>query len=209
MEQRIKIQDAVFFQSWSEVQGIPASVITKNDKDTENLNGLIIKGYETRFANGTNENLERYAKGAMDKFIQRYFVDGKRNIPVDVEHYSDPDWLVGRIIYAESNEQGFYFVAYIPNNEGNRRYNDVKFRLQEGILQGFSKDGYVSKGELKKDANGNDYFYISEVDIVRMSLVSVPANGVNFESLKETKNTTTFVSVESEQPRDEFENMFN
>ena len=54
--ERIKLQDTTLIGNWEEVQGVPASTITKNDKDVEKLDGIIVKGYETKFAGGTNEN---------------------------------------------------------------------------------------------------------------------------------------------------------
>ena len=66
---KLKIENSSFFQSWEEVSDIPASTITKNDQDNENLNGLIIKGYEMKFA-AINENREKYDPGCFDEFIQ-------------------------------------------------------------------------------------------------------------------------------------------
>ena len=70
-KKKLVVKDAVLIGDWEEVNGIPLSKITKNDKDTAKLDGLIIKGYETKF-NVTNENGERYAPNCLDKFVQQY-----------------------------------------------------------------------------------------------------------------------------------------
>lgn len=202
-----KIQDTTLIGSWEEVQGIPASSITKNEEDVERLDGLIIKGYETKFGEGTNENGERYSKDAIDDFIKRYFVDKKLNMPVDIQHDGRPEYLAGRVIYIESNTTGFYFVAYIPRTYIH--YDMVRNLLAEKILQGFSKMGWASEYECiyKKDGSF-DYELIKKIDIISMSLVATPANGVAFEDVKEIKNATRFAKIEEEQA-DTLADMFN
>ena len=49
------------------------SSITNNSEDKEVLDGLIIEGYETKFADETNTNGERFAQGCLDKFIREYY----------------------------------------------------------------------------------------------------------------------------------------
>ena len=84
-----------------------------------------------------NENGEIYEKDCFDQFINSYFVENKLNIPVDIQHRSDLLSLAGRVIYAEVNSVGLYFVAYIPKTY--IYYDVVKNNLKEKILQGFSK----------------------------------------------------------------------
>lgn len=188
-------QDATLLGKWEEVSGIPASSITKNEEDTEALDGLLVYGYETKFSEGTNTNGERYAKDAIDKFIQSYFVEKKLNMPVDVEHDPRPEWLAGRIIYIESNGTGFYYVAYIPKTF--MHYEALKGMLANKVLQGFSKCGWATDYEAKYKEDGTfDYELIKEIEIVRMSIVSTPANGVAFEKVKEIQNATRFTKVE-------------
>lgn len=184
----LRIRDAVQIGSWEELQAQPLSTITKRDEDTELLDGLIVKGYETKFSNGINENYETYDKGALDKFVQEYFVDKKLNLPVDVQHAGSmqPDWLVGRVVYLEVNNTGFYFVAYIPRK--HPKYEQVHMMLQEGILQGFSKEGWATDWETIRDEKGNWIGdKITEFKLTCMSLVATPANGVPFEKLQEVK----------------------
>ena len=83
-KKKLVVKDAVLIGDWEEVNGIPLSKVTKNDKDTATLDGLIIKGYETKF-NVTNENGERYAPNCLDKFVQQYFVDHELNMVVDLQ----------------------------------------------------------------------------------------------------------------------------
>ena len=117
------VNDGVLLGDWDEVSGIPLSSVTKKDTDTATLDGLIIKGYETKF-NVTNENGERYAPNCLDKFVQQYFVDNELNMVVDLQHGWDIDSQIGRVIYLEVNSVGFYFVAYVPRSVA--RYEQVK-----------------------------------------------------------------------------------
>ena len=182
--ERIKIQDTTLIGNWEEVQGVELSTITKRDTDTQRLDGLIVRGYETKFGK-TNENGERYEAGCLDDFIQSYFIDNNLNMVVDLQHGYDIDSQVGRVIYLETNSVGFYFVAYIPRSVA--RYEQVKNLLKEGILQGFSKCGWASEYEWKYTADGDvDYMLIRKMDIVSVSLVTSPANAVAFEGFGET-----------------------
>lgn len=184
MKDKIKIQDYTLIGSWDEVQDYELSKITKKDTDTQRLNGLVIKGYETKFSN-TNENGERYEPGCLDDFIQSYFVDNGLNMVVDLQHGWGIDDQVGRVVYLETNSVGFYFVAYIPRTVA--RYEQVRNLLAEGILQGFSKSGWATDYEWKFTADGEiDYMLIKKMDIVSVSLVTSPANAIAFESVGET-----------------------
>lgn len=208
------IRNAVKIGDWEEVKSIPVSTITKRDTDTALLDGLIIKGYEMEW-DKTNENYERYEKTAFDKFIQEYFVERGFNLPVDIEHYGSPEWLAGRIIYAEINTRGFYYVAYIPRTYVH--YEMVLNLLREGILQGFSKMGYATDWDWKWTEDGDfDYELIKEFKLLKMSLVTTPANGIPFERLQETKqnalvfkNTTIKEIENANTPADEMARMFN
>lgn len=200
-------QNATLLGKWEEVSSIPAASITKNEEDTEVLDGILVHGYETKFADGTNTNGERYAKDAIDKFIQSYFVEKKLNMPVDIEHDSRPEWLAGRIIYIESNGTGFYYVAYIPRTY--MHFEHVKNLLANKVLQGFSKCGWATDYEAKFKEDGSfDYELIKEIEIVRMSIVSTPANGVPFEKVKEIQNATRFNKVEEEPKEDKKSSAF-
>lgn len=190
-------QDATMIGSWEEINSLPLSSITKNSEDTEMLSGIIVRGYETKFNDGTNTNGERYSKDAIDRFIKEYFVEKKLNMPVDIEHYYSPEWLAGRVIYIESNSTGFYYVAYIPRTY--MHYQHVKDLLANKILQGFSKCGWATDWEYfyKKDGSF-DYELIKEIQIVRMSIVSTPANGIPFEKVQEIQNATRYRNLTNE-----------
>lgn len=86
-------------------------------------------------------------------------------------------------------DKGFKIQAYIPKTA--IRYETVKAYLQEGILQGFSKDGWATSYDEKKDEDGNDYLEISEIALTAVSLVTTPANALGFDSVKVT-NATKF-----------------
>ena len=192
--------NAVTIGNWEDVKGIPTSQLTKRDEDTALLDGLIIRGYEMEW-DKTNENYEQYAKDAFDKFIQDYFIDRGFNLVVDIEHAGfDPQWLAGRVIYAEINSRGMYYIVYIPRTYVN--FDMVKNLLQEGILQGFSKMGYATNWEDVWNKQTGEFLYelITEFKLLAMSLVSAPANGMQFEKLQEVKrNGLVFRNIEKEQ----------
>lgn len=184
MKERIKIQDNTLIGDWNEVTDYELSKITKKDTDTQRLNGIIIKGYETKFGT-VNENRERYEPGCLDEFIQRYFIDNNLNMVVDVQHGWGVDDQIGRVVYLETNSVGFYFVAYIPKTVA--RYEQIKNLLAEGILQGFSKCGYAEDWDYIYTKDGEfDYTIIRKMDILSVSLVTSPANPIPFESVGET-----------------------
>ena len=189
MENR-KIQDSVLLGSWEDVSSLPLSTITKNDNDTEKLDGLILKGYETKF-NTVNENLEEYSPTALDSFIQSYFIDHKLNMVLDIQHRDDLDYLAGRILYIEVNTVGYYIVAYIPRTYIH--YEQVKNLIQEGILQGFSKMGFATDYEDIYNSDGTwSHCVIKEMQLMSISLVTMPANPIPFEKVQEIKNRLTF-----------------
>ena len=177
------VSDGVLLGDWQEVSGLQLSSVTKKDTDTAMLDGLIIKGYETKF-NVTNENGERYATNCLDKFVQQYFVDHELNMVVDLQHGWDIDSQIGRVIYLEVNTVGFYFVAYVPRSIA--RYEQVKALLREGILQGFSKMGWATDYEYRYTRDGEfDYVEIKEFQLCSVSLVTMPANAIPFEAIGE------------------------
>lgn len=191
MKDKKLIQDATLIGEWKEVTDLPLSSITKRDSDTAKLDGLVIKGYETKF-NQTNENGERYEQGCLDDFIQSYFIDNKLNMVVDVQHGCSIDDQVGRVIYLEANTVGFYFVAYIPRTIA--RFEQIRNLLAEGILQGFSKCGWATDYDYRYTNDGEfDYMLIRKMDILSVSLVTAPANAIAFEAVGEAvRNELTY-----------------
>lgn len=182
--EKLLVRDAVLIGNWEEVNGVPLSKVTKRDDDVALLDGLIIKGYETKF-DRTNENGERYAPNCLDAFIQKYFIDHELNMVVDVQHSDAVDDQVGRVIYLETNSVGFYFVAYIPR--AIARYEQIKTLLREGILQGFSKCGWATKWDYHYKENGEfDFVEFSEFSLMSVSLVTMPANAIKFEAAGES-----------------------
>lgn len=191
------IRNSVMLGEWNDVKDIPAENLKKWSNDPDKLHGLIFKAYEMKWG-AINTNGELYDETAFDKFIQDYFVDKGFNMPVTIEHSDDPDWIAGRVLYIERNSVGFYFVIYIPDTYPN--YARVKWMVEEGLLQGLSKEGfYVNYDWEQADPkDGNSwYIHVHELMMSRVSLVTTPANGVKFESAKETKNAVKFVKPQS------------
>ena len=191
---RLTVRDAALIGDWDEVTATPLSSITKKEGDTELLDGIVIKGYETKF-NVTNANGERYAKDCLDKFVKEYFIDHKLNMVVDVQHGWGVDDQIGRVVYLEVNTVGFYFVAYIPRTVA--RYEQVKNLLKEGILQGFSKSGYALEWNYHYKENGDfDYVEFTDFALCSVSLVTMPANAVPFEAVGEkVSNRLTYKNM--------------
>lgn len=198
------VRDAVLIGDWKEVQGINAQTI-KAELAPEDLDGLIIKGYEMKWG-VTNENGEQYAKDAFDKFINEYFVEKGLNMPVDINHEGWSNWRAycGRVLYIETNSVGFYFVVYVPKTY--EFYEQLKNALRNGIIQGFSKEGFASDWEIfyKKDGSF-DYELIKEIAVVSVSLVCTPANGIAFERMQEIKNALVFKNKVQEETKDNAE----
>lgn len=190
---KIFIENTTKINNYKEVDKLELSTITQNDGDKELLSGLILYGYEMKFGS-VNENREMFDKKAIDDYLQNYFVKNKLNVPVTVLHRDDIQHLAGRVLVVEVNSVGFYFVVYIPKTY--MHYQHVLDLVKEGILQGFSKEGWADEYEYKYDNKGNfDYILILKLAFIALSLVSTPANGVSFEKIKETKiqNATKFI----------------
>lgn len=216
---RVKISDAAEkIGSYEIVKDLPLSTITKNAADDgEKLDGLIIRGYETKFSNGVNENGERYTRESVDRFIEKYFVGNGLNMPVTIQHKNDVQHLAGRVLILEVNTIGFYFVAYIPRTYWF--YNEVCNLLKNGILQGFSKEGYaIDPKPIRNDAGEWIGWEINDFELLCVSLVATPANGVPFEKMQEvTKDGLRFkkeeakntITKEEEERQDPFDDMFN
>lgn len=203
MKERRQIFDSVPLGSYEVIEGkgVQLSTITKNAGDTQALDGLLIKGYETKFGN-TNENREQYDPHCFDKFIDKYFVKNKLNMPLNIQHNNDLDHLAGRVLVLEVNSVGFYFVCYIPKTYC--RYDEVKALLQEGILQGLSKWGWATDYDwiCTNQKTGEGYWLIKEMEIFEVSLVSTPANPIALEKMQEIKNSLQYVqNIENEKEK--------
>ena len=207
MEEKRIVRDSVLIGEWKDVQDLPLSSITKRADDVEKLEGLVIKGYEMKWG-ATNENGERYAQGAFDDFINNYYIKNGLNVVVDVQHDTRPEWLCGRLLYVETNTVGFYLVAYIPRTE--QAFEAVKSKLQNGLLQGFSKYGFVDDGHYVFKDNGKvDYFQIDKLRLFAASLVATPANGIPFEGVGEVKNRLEYVNKTHEVEEGAMNKLFN
>lgn len=206
-----KLANVVKLGSYDEVEGLDLATITKNDKDKgSRLDGLILKGYETKFANGTNENGERYSKECLDEFFERYYAKNKLNMPFTIQHRDDLMHLCGRVLTVEVNPVGFYFVCYIPKTYPE--YERVKMLIQEGILQGLSKEGWCTKGKCYYTKEGDfDYYLVESMEMTAMSLVTTPANGNPLEKAQEVRNVLRFTNTNNKDnaTEDDFDAMFN
>lgn len=190
------VHDSVLLGSWQDVKDIPTETLRKWTDEPDKLRGLILQGYEMKFGK-TNENGEQYDPTAFDEFINRYFVEGKLNMPVDINHGGYNDWrsYCGRVLYIEVNSVGFYFVVYVPDTY--KEFDRLKWMLQEGLVQGFSKEGFVGYDDYDIVWNEDGTFsheVIHKMSVISVSLVCTPANGLPFEAMKEIRNALTFVN---------------
>lgn len=201
---KIKLSNDILIDNYEEVDDYNLERIVPNS-GAERLNGLIIRGYEMKFSQSVNENGETYSDDAFSDFINRYFVNKKFNIPVTLMHGRRFEDLIGRVLCCEINSVGLYFVCYLPKT--TPRYEQVKTALQEGLLQGLSKEGWAVDYDWKEDGT----MVVNQFDLLCVSLVDLPANGVNLEKLQEIKNATRFVDNRQEEKIDEnnIDDMFN
>ena len=211
VNERLPLVDVVKIGKYEEVEDYDLVTITKSEEDkNQKLNGLLIYGYETKFADGTNENGERFSKDALDSFIESYYVKRKLNMPLTCMHGYKREDQIGRVLIVEVNSVGFYFVCYIP--KGIEGYDDIKLKIQEGILQGLSKEGWSTKGKMFYTKDGSfDYYLVEEMEILAVSMVTTPANGNPLEKAKEIKNGLQFIKRQDNAPEvdDAFGAMFN
>lgn len=211
INKRVPLVNVVKLGSYEEVDKADLSTITRNDKDKGVvLDGMILRGYETKFADGTNENGERYSKECLDKFFERYYVKNKLNMPFTIQHSGDLFHLCGRVLTVEVNSVGFYFVCYIPR--AIPEYERIKLLVKEGILQGLSKEGWCTRGKCYYTKEGDfDYYLVEEMEMTGMSLVTTPANGNPLEKAQEVKNELTIIkNANNKEPaEDDFGAMFN
>lgn len=200
------VRDTVLIGSWEDTQKIPTETLSKWTNDPDKLNGLIIKGYEMKW-NETNQNRERYDDTAFAEFIQSYFVDKGFNMPVDINHEGYSNWLAycGKVLYIETNTVGFYFVVYVPRTYPY--YDRLVWCLENGIIQGFSKEGYVDWEDYDPVYNEDGTFaydQIHKIRVVSVSLVATPANGVPFEQLRVTTNALIFEKKNEDPKKEDF-----
>lgn len=207
-----KITDTTKINDFKEVDSMELSKITRNEGDKEILTGMIISGYEMKFGK-INENREMFEPTCIDEYMQDYFVKNKLNVPVTILHRDDITHLVGRVLVVETNTNGFYFVVYIPR--GVAGYDDIKLKIKEGILQGFSKDGWSEEYEVKYTKDGAfDYILIKKLIFASLSIVATPANSLRFDKVGETMNiinSTKFVNKNTpdEKPSEDLSEIFN
>ena len=164
---------------------------------TETGEGLILTGYEM-FYGVVNGNGERYEVGAFDNFIEEYFVKNKLNMPVTVQHGDRLEDIVGRVLEIETDERGFSFKVLVSNKLP--KFSIVKTMVEEGMLQGFSKEGWATDYWFNKDG----IMEIKEMWVTAVSLVTTPANGLHF---KEVSNDLKF--TKKKNTKDTFDELFN
>ena len=87
-------------------------------------------------------------------------------------------------------------------------YEHLLNSVREGVLQGFSKEGYAIDYEYIYLPTGEfDYMLIKKMAFMSLSIVASPANSLTFEKIKETKiQNSTKLITEAINPIEKTEN---
>lgn len=149
-------------------------------------NPVILKGYFKKWKS-INGNREKYEKTAYDKFIQEYFVENKLNVPVDVNHGSGIESLIGKVVKMENNSVGIW--AEIELSKHAIHYANIIGLIKDGILQGFSDHGWSTDYEYVYNTDGSfSHMLIREAQLLSISIVPTPAETkATFEFSNATK----------------------
>lgn len=202
-----ELKDTTKINDFKEVDKLELSKITRNEGDKELLTGLIISGFEMKFGK-INENREMFEPSCIDDYMENYFVKNKLNVPVTILHQGDLMHLCGRVLVVQTSGSGFYFTVYIPKKYIH--YDVLLNNIKEGILQGFSKEGWADEYEVKYTKDGTfDYILIKKLIFASLSIVSTPANRLRFDSVGETLNIINSTKFIKSEPKKEIDNLEN
>lgn len=168
---KIKIHNSILIKSYKECENV---VYTRNSADSpDKLDGILISGMELNDWTVPNVNNELYDKFAFDEFINEYFINNGLNMPVTLQHSSDIDDVIGKVLKCEVSDEGLLFDVYLPKTF--TKYNQAKALLNENMLS-FSKEGYATDYEFINDNAGHQVMKINKMSITSLSLVTTPAN---------------------------------
>lgn len=131
--------------------------------------GIRLKGTLTTFEK-VNENGQTWMQTAYDDGVASYFAENNLSVPLDLMHQRDLMHLAGRVEVLRKTENGVELEAIVP--KGVYFYNLIKTLLTNGILQGFSNYGYVTRGEVDDD----EILHVEAFQLISASLVDVPAD---------------------------------
>lgn len=172
-------------------------LIEKVEKPKIESENFVVAGYFKKWAN-QNLNLERYESTAYDEFIEEYFVKNKLNVVVNLMHGQDFEDLAGKIVLMEKNTVGIWVEVEISKHAIN--YANILGMIEEGILQGFSDEGYSTDYDVKFDSDGNfSHYVIKKANLLRVSLVDTPAEATAKFSIQNATNFEGFNNPKHEQ----------
>jgi len=184
-----------------EKDNIKSSTLIKNVKSLPN--SIVIEGYET-VHNKTNYNGQRYAANAFEKWINEYFIQHNFNMPLTLQHQDDIMHIIGYIDTIEQRKEGLYIKAVIPSGIAN--FEHIQTLLKHNILNGFSKTGWVVKSSQQQDPETKEiYRLIEEIELIDISLVTIPANAQPITSKTEEK--LNFINKVDEDKEKNLKNM--
>lgn len=159
--------------------------------------GIEIRGAVTQF-DTVNENGFIFDKQSYDRCVAEYFEKNNFNIPVDVMHQMTFEHTIGRAEKFSKDEKGVTMLAFIP--KGQQIYEEIKTKLDWGILQGFSNCGFITKGNFNDDGTVN----VEDFQLLSVSLVSTPAD----ITAKFIANKTDFIGFNKIKDENISDNVF-
>lgn len=177
----LKISNGFFFENTKEVR-----------------EGLMLDGYFKRW-DSVNENGESYAKDSYDKFINHYFVKNKLNVPINLMHGSGFGDLAGKIVNMKKDPYGIFIQTLISRHAVH--FENIKGLIDDGILQGFSDEGFATDFELiKNEKKEITHVNVLEAMLTKVSLVDMPAEG---SAQFQIANATKFIGFEDLNKKEE------
>ena len=160
---------------------------------SDNEDSITIEGYAntvTKDRMGDVIAQEAWTKGGLDNYLKN---------PI-VLAYHDHRRPIGGIVDMHTNEKGLYVVAEISKAAG-----DVYQLVKSGILKTFSV-GFSVKDADYDDTT--DIFVIKDLELLEVSVVSVPANADSLFSLRKSfANSTEYENFKNTYNQKGIENM--
>ena len=144
-------------------------------------NRFIIAGYASKAIVDRVDDL--VLPQAFSKSLEN-FRQGKLKLPLFLEHGTP----IGKVLNAEIREDGFYVEAEIAS--GWEEADKARKMIQEGVLNYFSIGFTIpnSDGVLFEEVEGKVVRVIKDLDLLEISVVSVPANAEALFEIEDTGN---------------------
>lgn len=146
-----------------------AAVIDPTEQDTHGS----IEGYVAAFGNVDSQR-DRILMGAFAKTIQERIPAGK--VPLMSRHFAyggDADEAIGLITEAIEDEYGLWIHAKMS---ATSHAQDIRTKIQEGIIWGMSIGYEIVRYEEERDDAGNVIWNLKELKLLEGTVTTHPAN---------------------------------